>query len=68
MIAAQQKTREQKWVESMKETHYTLPQLSRKYGIHKANMLMILPRPDLRDKDGNSTRLWEKKGVEKWLK
>jgi hypothetical protein len=64
---ARTKSREQTWVDSMKSTHYTLPQLSRKYGIHKANMLLILPKHDIRCAYGNRTRLWEKKAVERWL-
>lgn len=67
MIKETHKSREQEWVELMKETHCTLPQLSRKYGINKAKMLEILPRPDLRYKDGNRTRLWEQRAVEKWM-
>lgn len=57
------KTRENLWVEARSETHYTLPQIARKYDISKDKLLLLLPRPDIRSPYGNRTRMWEKSSV-----
>lgn len=59
--------RESNWVSKYAETHYTLPQLCRKYDICKESMLSILPRPDFRCPYGNRTRLWNKKSTIEFL-
>jgi hypothetical protein len=66
-ITVSYKTREAKWLDKYRETHYTLPDLARKYGISKTKLATILPAPDLRSPGYLRVMMWEKEGICKLL-
>lgn len=62
-----QKSKEARWVDSHKETHYTLMQMARKFNMPRPNLLMVLPSPCKVYNGGNKSRLWCKDKMDRLL-
>jgi hypothetical protein len=55
--------KEKAYVSRYAETHYTVTQMCRKYGIGKEALLKKIPPPDVVSPHGNKTRLWDRRAI-----
>jgi hypothetical protein len=61
------KSRESRWVDQYRETHYTSVDIARKYSIEKSTVRKRMYPPDIVAPFKNRTGLWEKEKTIKHL-